>query len=289
MKSTHFMICMALTIWLMPRLSNAQSINNKNTKSKEVNMSANQKNKEVIRELYEQSLNKRNMGLLQDLISADYTGIQGKKGADAFETPVVPLIKAFPDIHWTIEDLFGEGDKVVVRWKWEGTQTGQFTSYAATGKTISNEGMAIFEFKDGKIIDTNVQTDRLSFLQGLEVLPLDLSSLSNKHTHKNHINFIDKFFIPASARPEFYKRMSINRNFIKKLPGFIEDAAYEYTDGNGNLICITIAQWENMEAIDKAREAVQAEYKKEGFDMAGMFKRLNIQADRGIYKELEGH
>jgi hypothetical protein len=60
----------------------------------------------------------------------------------------------------------------------------------------------------------------------------------------------------------FYERTSINRKFIKILPGFIEDAAYEYTDKDGNLICITVAVWENVQALNKAKEAVQAEYKK---------------------------
>jgi hypothetical protein len=104
---------------------------------------------------------------------------------------------------------------------------------------------------------------------------------------KNQATFIDKFFVPAPARTAFYERMRINRNFIKNLPGFIEDAAYEYTDNEGNLICVTVAQWETREAVDSAKEAVQAEYKKQGFDAAEMFKRLNITADRGIYTTLD--
>jgi len=80
--------------------------------------------------------------------------------------------------------------------------------------------------------------------------------------------------------------MHKNRNFVKTLPGFIEDAAYENTDNDGNLVCITIALWESVEALDKAKEAVQAEYKKQGFDLAEMLKRLNIVTDRGVYKEI---
>lgn len=291
MKSAHTRLYLILAILLTAGISNAQSANNnnKNIKNKEASMSTIQRNKEVIRELYEQSLNKRNMRLLQDLISEDYTGVQGKKGAAAFEEPIAPLIKAFPDIQWEIEDLFGEGDKVVVRWKWRGTHTGPFRNYTATGKTITNDGMAVFECKDGKIINAQVQTDRLGFLQELDVLPLDLTVLPNKRAYKDKVSFIDKFFVPAAAKNEFYARMGINRNFIKKLPGFIEDTAYEYTDSDGNLICVTVAQWESREALNKAREAVQAEYKKQGFDTAEMFKRLNITADRGIYTEMADH
>jgi hypothetical protein len=82
------------------------------------------------------------------------------------------------------------------------------------------------------------------------------------------------------------ERMSINRKFIKTLPGFIGDAAYERTDEQGNLVVITVAEWANEDVLKKAKEAVQAEYEKQGFDMAGMFQRLNITLDRGIYKEV---
>jgi hypothetical protein len=97
--------------------------------------------------------------------------------------------------------------------------------------------------------------------------------------------FIDKFLVPQNAKQEFIERLNINRNFIKKLPGFIQDAAYERTDEHGNLVLITIAVWENEAVLEKAKEAVQAEYKKQGFNLAEMMGRLHITIDRGIYKE----
>lgn len=246
-----------------------------------------QTNKEIVRNLYEQSLNKRNMALLQALVSPDYNGPRGEKGAAGFEAPIAPLIKASPDVQWNVQDMIGEGDRVVVRWKLQGTHTGQFQHIAPTGKTFNNDGMAVYELKDGKIISSMVQTDRLGFLQQLGALPTDLASLSNQKDHKNGVRLIDKFLVPAAARKEFYERMSSNRNLIKTLPGFIEDAAYEYTDNDGNLICVTVAQWESPEALNKAKETVQAAYKEQGFDMTGMLKRLNITIDRGIYSTVE--
>lgn len=278
---------MVLAILLIPRMSDAQTKHKNDTiKNEEVIMSTIQSNKEIIRKLYEQSLNERNMELLSELVSEDYVGIRGIKGVAGFEEPIAPLMKAFPDIQWIIEALIAEGDQVVVKWKWQGTHTAPFTNFAATDKTVSNEGMAVFKLKDGKVISGQVLTDRLGFLQALEILPVDLSLLPNKKYSKDQVRFIDKFFVPFEAKTAFYHRMRINRNFIEKLPGFIEDAAYEYTDDKGNLICITVALWENQEALNKAKEAVQAEYKKQGFDAAEMFKRLNIVADRGIYTEV---
>jgi hypothetical protein len=75
-----------LAILLIPGITNAQGTNNnKSTKNKEFTMSAIQKNKETISALYDQGLNKRNLPFLQDLVSPEYTGIGGAKGAAAFE------------------------------------------------------------------------------------------------------------------------------------------------------------------------------------------------------------
>ena len=290
MKSIHSGAYLILAILLISGISKAQVSHNNNngTISMEFKMSAIQRNKEVVRKLIEESLNKRNMGLLQDLVSEDFVGAQGEKGPAGLEGAIGELIKAVPDIQWKIEDLIGEEDKVVVRWKWHGTHTGQFKSFAATGKSITNTAIGIFELKDGKIINTQLQTDRLGFLQELDVLPVDLTLLQTRKTAKDQVRFIDKFFVPSSAKNEFYERTSINRKFIKNLPGFIEDAAYEYTDKDGNLICITVAVWENMQALNNAKEAVQVEYKKQGFNPAEFLKRSNIVADRGIYTESRG-
>lgn len=181
MKPVLTSIGLLAAILLIHRLSIAQSTSNQiNTKNKESKMSVVQKNKEMIRQLYEESLNKKNMGLLREYIGEEFVGIQGTKGVAAFEQPVGALIKAFPDIHWKIEELIGEDDKVYVQWKWQGTHTGQFQHHVATGKSITNVGSAVYRFREGKIISSQIQTDRLGFLQELGVLPLDLTLLSNK-------------------------------------------------------------------------------------------------------------
>jgi steroid delta-isomerase-like uncharacterized protein len=235
-------------------------------------MSVNQKNKETVARLYNEGLNKRNWPLVNELIGPEYEGPRGINGGDGFLAPIIPLVKAFPDMQWRIDDLFGEDDKVAVRFHWDGTHLDTFSVYPATGKLITNGGMATFSLRDGKIIEGQLQTDRQGFVQQVAAPASEQTCL------------IDKFFIPAGAKDEFYERMKINRDFIKKLPGFIEDAAYTYPDENDNLICVTVARWRNMDFINKAREAVQAEYKRENFDMPGMLKRLNISIDRGIYK-----
>jgi predicted ester cyclase/heme-degrading monooxygenase HmoA len=277
-----------LAVLLIPGAAKAQlNEHYKNETQKEVDMNTAQTNKEVVRKIYEESLNKRNLGSLKEIISEDYTGVQGMKGVAGFEPPITQLIQAFPDVQWKVLELIAEGDKVMVKWEIQGTHTHTFQHIAPTGKKISGTGMGVYTLRDGKVVSTQVQTDRLGFLQELGVLPVDLSQLTTKKTHTGQVTFIDKFFVPVAARQEFYERMGINRSFIKQLPGFIRDDAYECTDDKGNLVCVTLAQWESREAFNKAREAVQAEYAKQGFDIGAMLKRLNITLDRGVYTEVK--
>lgn len=98
-----------------------------------------------------------------------------------------------------------------------------------------------------------------------------------------YLHFIDKFFIPKNAIEEFKQRVTINRDYIKYLPGFIKDTAYENLDQSGNLHFITIAVWESQEALDNAKIAVQAEYQMQGFNPGEMMERLDITMERGIY------
>jgi heme-degrading monooxygenase HmoA len=98
---------------------------------------------------------------------------------------------------------------------------------------------------------------------------------------------IDKFTVPPQAIEEFTGQLQQNPNIIKKLPGFVRHDVYQRRDESGNLICITVAEWESAEALENAKKAVKATYEEENFDPAKMFERLNITADRGIYSVME--
>ncbi|KAF0143045.1 MAG: hypothetical protein FD122_3 [Stygiobacter sp.] len=99
--------------------------------------------------------------------------------------------------------------------------------------------------------------------------------------------FIDKFLVPEKAIQEFKERTKISLSYIAKQPGFIKLEAYERFDENGNLIYIGIVVWENDDAFKKAKAAVDAEYKKQGFNPKEMMERLHIILERDIYTEVE--
>ena len=63
------------------------------------------------------------------------------------------LLTAFPDLHYTVEDLVTQGEKVVSRWSAAGTHTGDFFGMPPTNKSVKMIGITIFHVKDGKIAE----------------------------------------------------------------------------------------------------------------------------------------
>jgi steroid delta-isomerase-like uncharacterized protein len=149
-------------------------------KNKNMETSTIEKNKAVVRKLFEEILSKKRTELLKDVIADEFPGARGSKGHEGFLEPIKPIFAAFPDIEWKILDIMGEDNKVMLRWKWQGTHKAEFNHFPATGKTITNDGMAVYELKNGKVISTNFLTDRLGFWQQIGVIPEDLSQLPGR-------------------------------------------------------------------------------------------------------------
>ena len=148
--------------------------NQSKTKNREVTMTGvqiEQDNKAIVRKLYEASFNTGNFELGKELLSEEFIAPNGQKGSTQLFDQIKALRAGFPDIKWTVDDLLAEGDKVVIRSSWKGTHTGPFRNYDITRKAITNSAMAIYQLKDGKIIRSWLETDRLGFLIAIDVLP----------------------------------------------------------------------------------------------------------------------
>ena len=79
---------------------------------------------------------------------------------------------AFSDVVDTVEDMIGEGDKVVNRWRLEATHTGDLRGIPATGKRITVTGMGLFRFsEDGKVLESWDSMDQLGMLRQLGAIP----------------------------------------------------------------------------------------------------------------------
>ena len=205
--------------------SYSQSNDNHSNTTKQVMNTSQERtsNKDVIRNLYENILNERKFQLIDDLFSPNYkTNIAGG-GIAAFKEQVSAIVKAIPDAHWEVLELIAEGNKVIVKQELHGTQTEQFRTFAPSGKKVANVGFGVYEFADGKIIESQVTTDRLGFLQEIGALPIDLSTLSQMNRDAVGPSLIDKFFVPKRGFLIIFskKRNRIVRGLYK---GFLQQA-----------------------------------------------------------------
>jgi steroid delta-isomerase-like uncharacterized protein len=61
------------------------------------------------------------------------------------------VVAAFPDAHITINDIFGQGNQVVVRVVVSGTQEGAILGIPASGRHVQWDGVDIYRLSHGKI------------------------------------------------------------------------------------------------------------------------------------------
>jgi steroid delta-isomerase-like uncharacterized protein len=136
--------------------------------------SSTERNKQVVRRLYESYINESRRELLPELVSADYASPDGRRGPAAFASVIDGLRGGVPDIRFQVEDLIAENDRVTIRWKWSGTHSGTLNGIPASNKKVLNEGIAIYELHGGKVARAWLQTDRLGFLQQIGVVSPEL-------------------------------------------------------------------------------------------------------------------
>jgi steroid delta-isomerase-like uncharacterized protein len=92
-------------------------------------------------------------------------------GAEALKQVWATLLRAFPDLHVTVEDLIAEGDKVVIRNTVTGTHQGEYMGRPPTGGSVTYNEIFIFRFADGRIAETWGLVDVLAQMRQLGVAP----------------------------------------------------------------------------------------------------------------------
>jgi predicted ester cyclase len=242
-------------------------------------------NKETLKKLYEEVLNGHRFELLDDIIAADYKNKNQESGPTAFLADIQVLLTAFPDGKWKVVDMIAEDSRVVVVQEFSGTQSGRFQFIEPTSRNTVTPGIIIYDFKNGKVIGTKVETSQLKFFQDLGLLPMDITRLAKKQAD-GQVALIDKIVIPRTAVAEVMQQIHIINKFIAGLPGLVSQEAFEQEDIEGNKTLVTTAIWESQAALAHAREQVQAEFQRINLNPQEFFSRLQVKMDRSVYQVL---
>ena len=133
-----------------------------------------EENKAVARRTVE-AINAGDMSLFESLVapdSVDHTVPPGMPPTRESVKQFLTMFRAaFPDWHYTIEDVIAEGDRVVQRATARGTMKGEFLGRPATGKSATWGEIHIVRLKDGKIVEHWANVDQLGMLQQLGLAP----------------------------------------------------------------------------------------------------------------------
>jgi len=134
-------------------------------------------NAALLRRWFEVVWNERREDLMQEISALNVVvhGSSGPKdvihGLDAFREVQRKLRRAFPDIHFTVEEAIGERDIAAVRWIARMTHTGDDLGVPATQKRLEVTGMTFVRFKDGKVIEAWDNWDMLGLMNAIGQSP----------------------------------------------------------------------------------------------------------------------
>jgi steroid delta-isomerase-like uncharacterized protein len=134
-----------------------------------------ERNKAVVRRFIDEVQNQKNWDTFDELNAPDFVNLSAPPGVPSDRAGgkmyLGAFLNAFPDCHFTIEEMIAEGDFVATKKTFSGTHTAEFNGIPPTGKSVSITFVDILRLRDGRIVEHWLSMDQLSFMQQLGVLP----------------------------------------------------------------------------------------------------------------------
>ena len=133
-----------------------------------------EENVALIRRWFNEVWNHRRLDAIAEMMAPDcvVTGLgeadEVVHGPAEFRLFAERFQKAFSGIRITVEDAFGSGDKVAVRWSGEMTHTGDDIGIPATGRTVKISGLTLARVENGKVVEGWNNWDQLGLQQQLQ-------------------------------------------------------------------------------------------------------------------------
>ena len=135
-----------------------------------------EENKAQYQRTFEEVFNQGNLAIVDDLVAPDFLNHEvppgmNNRGPDSTRQIVMMLRTAFPDLHFTIEEVVAEGDTVAGRVSMSGTHLGPFQGIPPTGRSFQQAHMHFVRFRDGKAVEHRAVRDDLGMMRQLGVIP----------------------------------------------------------------------------------------------------------------------
>lgn len=141
-----------------------------------------EENKALTRRFYEEVFNNKHMSGVDSFVAPhliDHSRPPGAPGGiEGAKQTITMLLAAVPDLHYTLEDLIAEGDRVAVRYTISGTHLGTSLGMPPTGKRFTMPGVTLLRLEGGKAVEVWIVMDQLSMLQQLGLAPAPAQATS---------------------------------------------------------------------------------------------------------------
>jgi predicted ester cyclase len=108
-------------------------------------------------------------GSFDRFVAGDFIGHLGAGAMDRVELERLErqFYVAFPDAHYTIDDLIAEGDRVALRTTTRATHQGEFEGIPPTGRAVEFTGLVIYRIAGEKIVESWGEIDFLRLIREL--------------------------------------------------------------------------------------------------------------------------
>jgi predicted ester cyclase len=131
-------------------------------------------NKAIVRR-YRAIHNSNNLDGLDQIVASDLISHNALPGLPAGlaggKMAHMGFLAAFPDSQTSTDDLIAEGDKVVERYTFVGTNKGSFMGAPATGKQVRSSSVSIYRIANGKIVEHWGENDTMAVMTQLGMMP----------------------------------------------------------------------------------------------------------------------
>ena len=131
-------------------------------------------NKLLIRSFYEEVFNKRQPAASDRFVCTDFIEHNPRlphEGLAGIKQFVTKVLAAFSDYHGEIQQLVAEGDMVVSRIQWTGTNDGPYDGRPATGNKLVFSTSDYFRIENGKIAERWDVVETLARAVALGLVP----------------------------------------------------------------------------------------------------------------------
>lgn len=133
-------------------------------------------NKTIVRRFYAEVMSQGNVDILDDIMAPDFkdhgeTLFGSPQGRDMLKQGVIGARGILSGLTVQLHDVIADGELVGVRGTMRCIQQREFLGVSPSGNELTWNGLALFRVVDGKITERWFNSDSLSIVQQLGLVP----------------------------------------------------------------------------------------------------------------------